>query len=278
MAGSQLARGDSEHRSRADPPHPADRSHGRVLPLEGAFNARDLGHLPVRGRRSTRCGLLYRADSLDWLTPGDHRLLFGEPGVGLGIGTVIDLRTRREAGGDGLSDARLLPDVRVLSIPLIPDEEMAVEPFPVGDPSAVAEHYLGYLDDGGREARSVLEAIAESIDSGTPVLFHCAAGRDRTGVVAALVLLLLGVTRTGVVSDYMESNRFAKELTQRLSRNPMYRHHERLDTSATKVDRRAIVRFIQLLDDQYGGAREWARSVGIPDDMVEALTKNLVDN
>jgi len=164
----------------------------------------------------------------------------------------------------------------VLSIPLIPDEEMATEPFPVGNPSAVAEHYLGYLDGGGREARNVLEAIAESIDSGLPVLFHCAAGRDRTGVVAALVLLLIGVTKQGVVSDYMESNRFAKELTQRLSRNPMYRHHERLDTSATKVDRRAIVRFMQLLEDHYGGARKWAQSVGIPDDTIDALTKSLV--
>jgi protein-tyrosine phosphatase len=276
MVGSQLTRGDEEHRSRVDAPHPADRTHARLLPLEGAFNARDLGHLPVRGRRSTRCGLLYRADSLDWLTPADGRLLFDELGVGLGVGTVIDLRTRREAGGDGLSDARLFPNVRVLSIPLIPDEVMDTEPFPVGNPSAVAEHYLGYLDGGGREARSVLEAIAESIDSGTPVLFHCAAGRDRTGVVAALVLRLLDVTKQGVVSDYMESNRFAKELTQRLSRNPMYRHHERLDTSATKVDRRAIVRFIQLLDDRYGGAREWANSVGIPDETIEALTKNLV--
>jgi protein-tyrosine phosphatase len=270
MVGSQLTRGDEEHRSRVDAPHRSD--HARVLPLESAFNVRDLGHLPVRGRRSTRCGLLFRADSLDWLTPADRHLLFDE----LGVGTVIDLRTRREAGGDGLSDARLFPAVRVLSIPLIPDEEMEVEPFPVGDPSAVAEHYLGYLDGGGREARSVVEAIAESIDSGTPVLFHCAAGRDRTGVVAALVLLIVGVTRQGVVADYLESNRFAAELTRRLSRNPMYRHHERLDTSATKVDRRAIVRFIQLLDERYGGARKWAHSVGIPDDTIEALTKNLV--
>src|SRR5687767_12507376 len=114
MVGSQLTRGDSEHRSRVDAAHPAGRAHARVLPLEGAFNLRDLGHLPVRGGKSTRCGLLYRADSLDWLTPGDRRLLFDE----LGVGTVIDLRTRREAGGDGLSDVRLLPDVRVLSIPL----------------------------------------------------------------------------------------------------------------------------------------------------------------
>jgi protein tyrosine/serine phosphatase len=263
MVGSQLAREDS---SRVDAAHP------RIPPLQGAFNVRDLGDLPVRGRRSTRRGLVYRADSLDWLTDDDRRLLFDE----LGIGTVIDLRTRREAGGDGLSDARLFPDVRVLSIPLIPDEEMATEPFPVGNPPAVGEHYAGYLDGDGREARAVLEAIAESVDSGIPVLFHCAAGRDRTGVVAALLLLLVGVTRQGVVADYLESNRFAKELTQRLSRNPMYRHHERLDTSATKVDRRAIVRFIQLLDERYGGAREWARSAGIPDDMIEALTKNLV--
>jgi protein tyrosine/serine phosphatase len=267
MVGSQLARGDKEHT-----PHPVAGPHARVLPLESAFNVRDLGHLPVRGRKSTRCGLLYRADSLDWLTPADRDLLFDE----LGIGTVIDLRTRGEAGGDGRSDARLFPDVRVQSIPLIPDEEMAVEPFPVGDPSAVAEHYLGYLDGGGIEARGVIEAIAESIDAGTPVLFHCAAGRDRTGVVAALVLLIVGVTKQGVVSDYLESNRFAKELTQRLSRNPMYRHHERLDTSATKVDRRAIARFIELLAERYGGAREWARSAGIPDDTIDRLTKNLV--
>ena len=271
MASRQLAHGDREFHRRVDTPPCVDGRHARDLRLDGAFNARDLGHLPVRGRRSVRCGSLYRADALDWLTPDDRHLLFDV----LSIGTVIDLRTLREAGGDGRSDARLFPAVRTLSIPLIPDREMELEPFPIGDPAAVAHHYLGYLDDGGVEARLVLEAIAESIDAGTPVLFHCAAGRDRTGVVAALVLLILGVTKQGVVSDYLESNRHAERLAARLSANPMYQHHERLDTTVVRVDRRAISTFMKLLDARYGGAREWARTAGISDAVIDGLTKNL---
>jgi protein-tyrosine phosphatase len=272
MVNSQLAHGDKEHRPRVDVPPCLDGRHVREFRLDGAFNVRDLGHVPVRGRRSVQCGLLYRADALDWLTPDDRHLLCDV----LSIGTVIDLRTLRESGGDGRSDARLFPAVRTLSIPLIPDREMELEPFPVGDPTAVAHHYLGYLDGGGVEARRVLEAIAESVDAGTPVLFHCAAGRDRTGVVAALVLLILGATNQGVAADYLESNRHADRLTERLSANPMYRHHERLGTRATMVDRRAIVTFMKLLDARYGGARGWARTAGISDAMVDGLTKILV--
>jgi protein-tyrosine phosphatase len=272
MVGSRLARGEKEHRPRVDRPHRPDETHARVLGLDGAYNVRDLGHLPVRGGRATRCGLVYRADSLDWLTPDDRHLLFDT----LSVGTVIDLRTLREAGGDGRSDARLLPGVRTLSIPLIPDEEMELEPFPAGDPAAIGEHYVGYLDGGGVEARAVLEAIAESVDAGSPVLFHCAAGRDRTGVVAALVLLILGVTRSAVIADYLESNRDAERLSLRLSRNPMYAHHERVGPTITRVDRRAIVRFLELLRTRYGDALSWARYAGVSDDTIATLTKNLV--
>ena len=105
---------------RITPGHPARLSPitrpnrtAREVQLEGAFNIRDLGGLPVGRRERTTSGLVYRADSLDSLTDGDRATLFGD----LGIGTILDLRTPEEAGGDGLSDARLFPTLRVFSYP-----------------------------------------------------------------------------------------------------------------------------------------------------------------
>ena len=136
---------------RITPAHPARQSAttrpnraDREVILEGAFNIRDLGGLPVGRRQRTTSGLVYRADSLDSLTDGDWSILFDDLGIGK---IILDLRTPEEAGGDGLSDARLYPTLRVFSFPVIPDGRIGVEPFPVGDAEAVAKLYLEYVVD-----------------------------------------------------------------------------------------------------------------------------------
>src|SRR5262245_35492281 len=92
----------------------------RGVALAGAFNVRDLGGLRTANGRVTRTGLVYRGDCLDWLTAADREELFERRRVA----TLIDLRTHQEAGGDGLADARRFPEVRSISIPLIPDDRI----------------------------------------------------------------------------------------------------------------------------------------------------------
>lgn len=232
----------------------------RVVRLEGAFNVRDLGGLSVGRNAETTRGLIYRADSLDSLTHSDRDLLFDQ----LRIGTILDLRTPEEAGGDGLSDARLFPSLRVFSYPVIPDGRIGVEPFPVGDAGAVAKHYLEYVVDRAPIVAGVVKEISASVRDGIAVLFHCAAGRDRTGVVAAVVSSLLGVADRDIVTDYVESNRQAEEVSQRLTLNPLYRGDEAAASSGTNlVDPAAIRRFLELFRAEFGSPKAWAQASGI---------------
>jgi protein-tyrosine phosphatase len=252
-------------------PEPSVHPDGRTVSLEGAFNVRDLGGIATSGGASTRRGIVYRGDALDWLTARDEDKLFGE----LSIGTIIDLRTRGEAGGDGLADARHFPAVKALSIPLIPDERADLEPFPFGDPEAVGRHYIRYLGIPGSPAVEVILAVTSSLDRGVPVLFHCAAGRDRTGVVAALLLLLARGRAEEIVQDYMDSNLHAAEVSRHLMHNPLYQRTD-VDNDPGFVDRRAIRRFMKLLRAEFGGAAAWAEAAGINRMTLDTLRHRMV--
>jgi protein-tyrosine phosphatase len=258
------------------PDWPSGRDDREIL-LEGAFNIRDLGGLTVTRHKKTTRGLVYRADSLDSLTHGDRAILFGD----LGIGTVLDLRTPEEAGGDGLSDARLFPTLRVRSFPVIPDGRIGVEPFPVGDPTAIAGHYLEYVVDRATIVAGAIEAIAESVEPRidgvrTPALFHCAAGRDRTGVVAAVILALLGVSDRQIVADYLASNRQAVEVSRRLTLNPLYQGDEAVAAGTNLVDAEAMSQFLERFRSKFGSARAWALGAGIPESTLDAFVATMV--
>src|SRR5215475_9258411 len=135
-----------------------------AVDLQGAYNVRDLGGLRTRDRRRTRYGLIYRGDSLDSITPADTKILFDK----LGIGTVIDLRTKAEAD---LSDRQFpVPRYR---FSVLAEGRLGREPFPSDDPAELAKVYLSNLE-GGREAvKQTFEVIAENLQAGVPTLFHC---------------------------------------------------------------------------------------------------------
>lgn len=245
----------------------------REVQLTGAFNVRDLGGIPAAGDRIIVPGLVYRSDSLDSLTDGDKVRLFGE----LRIGAVLDLRTPEEAGGDGRSDARLLPGLTVQSFPVIPDGRIGVEPFPAGDAEAVAKIYLEYVVDRAEIVGGAVNAVAASVCGGVPALFHCAAGRDRTGVVAAVLLSLLGVDDDGIVADYVESNRRAEQVSQRLTLNPLYRNDDADPVRGSHlVDPVAMRRFLELYRTEFEGPDRWARYAGIRPETLAAMRGTLL--
>src|SRR5215831_3584959 len=130
-----------------------------AIDLQGAFNVRDLGGLRTRDGRRTRYGLIYRSDSLDSITPADARILFDK----LGIGTIVDLRTKAETELSGLL-------------------------FPV------PRCRFSVLVEGRAAVRGTFGVIAENLPKGVATLFHCAAGRDRTGIIAALLLGVAAAT------------------------------------------------------------------------------------
>ncbi|HXQ62480.1 MAG TPA: tyrosine-protein phosphatase [Acidimicrobiales bacterium] len=166
----------------------------RTLVFDGCFNFRDLGGYPTADGRRTRWRRLFRADGLSRLTENDLATL-----ATLGVVTVIDLRTDLEADTQG----RFPPDRAGVSyhhLPLtdtLPGEEESAD----WDRAAfVSERYLAMLSEGTATVSDAIGLLADP--ARRPAVFHCSVGKDRTGVLAALVLGFLGVPDDVIVDDY----------------------------------------------------------------------------
>jgi protein-tyrosine phosphatase len=173
----------------------------RRLPLEGPRNFRDLGGYPTHDGRRVRWGQIFRADSLADLSDGDIAYL-----ARIGLARVIDLR------GDGEVSERpnRLADRAGFAYVQLPIGESDLSPqqwarkFEAGefgeiDASWLVRGYRRTLDERAHRVGAVLKALAADT---SPAVFHCTAGKDRTGIVSALLLLALGVPREVVVGDY----------------------------------------------------------------------------
>lgn len=174
----------------------------RLQLIEGTYNFRDLGGFRAAGG-TTRHGVFYRSDALHRLSPRSHEQL-----TGLGITRVIDLRDNTERGRlpDSLPEGSAL-----LPHPIFEDARAHIS----AELDVVVLTEIIYRTHGRNVARAVSmlaaeipadDAPAESASTGATV-FHCTAGKDRTGAVAAIALLAVGVDRDEVVDDYAESER-----------------------------------------------------------------------
>ena len=163
----------------------------RLIALEGAVNFRDLGGYDAGGGMRTRWRTLFRADGLGDLTEGDFATMRA-----LGVRTVIDLRSAEE-----LERGRFDVDAHPVTFHHFP----VIERLPDADafdkqPGLLGTQYLDMVRDAGPAFVSVLEILAAP--GSLPAVFHCTAGKDRTGVLSAIVLSLLGVDEPTVVADY----------------------------------------------------------------------------
>lgn len=245
----------------------------RTVKLEKAFNIRDLGGLESENGSRVAPGLVFRGDSLHALSEHDKEVLFGT----LRIGTIIDLRTAEEAGGDGLQDQRLFPDRRVHHFSIMPEGRIGREPFPSDNPAELAVRYLENLEEGAAAVRDSVLAVAESVRENTPVLFHCAAGRDRTGLLAAVLLKLIGIEDEEIVSDYLLSNENARQVTARLLENPLYDNGDApADNGVALLHAGTMEGFLDLVDSSLGGVKAWAEAAGIPQESITALKSALL--
>jgi protein-tyrosine phosphatase len=173
---------------------------GEQIRFEACFNFRDLGgHLGLDGRR-VRSEVLYRSDSLHRLSGSDLELV-GK----IGVRTVVDLRTTGELTSSGRFPG--LAEVAFHHVPLFEQEDVPFELARPGDPEppgfADGIGYLAIAAARGPAIKAALEVIAGAEHA---VVFHCTAGKDRTGVVAALLLSALGVADEAIVDDYRRSD------------------------------------------------------------------------
>ncbi|MGK5639071.1 tyrosine-protein phosphatase [Streptomyces sp. URMC 126] len=240
----------------------------RHLTFERLHNFRDLGGYPTRDGATVRRGRLYRSDSLGKLAGADlDRFL------ALGVGTVVDLRYPWEIDAAGRAPEHPSYTWHNLSIEHRPYDQAALGPEIAAGPY-LAERYLEVAHDGAVELRRALDVIAGAGEGA--VVFHCASGKDRTGLLAALVLTLLGVEEAHVVEDFTLTGR----ATARLVADWRAGHPGReltwpgYGTAPAEVMRL----FLDGLARRHGSVRGYAAGVlGVDDALVGALRRRLLD-
>jgi protein-tyrosine phosphatase len=239
-----------------------------AIELQGAYNVRDLGGLRTKDGRITRPGVIYRGDSLDHITPGDTKILFDK----LGIGAIIDLRTKAETE---LVDNLHFPVPRYRYSVLV-EGRLGHEPFPSDDPFELGKVYLSNIDGGRAAVRATFEIIAANLLAGVATLFHCAAGRDRTGIMSALLLGVVGVTRGQIAMDYVQSNRNARRVTRKLAENPLYANHDTDRPEVILLHERTILEYMRLLQERFGGPVQFCLDSGVPAETIAVITDKFV--
>jgi protein-tyrosine phosphatase len=185
-----------------------DALHTRHVDLETCCNFRDLGGYPTGDGRRTRWRTLFRADGLTRLSASDRAVL-GD----LGVRTVIDLRTALEVDTRG----RFPEDVAGVAYHHLPltDTLPGAEAVPDWeDTDFVSRRYASYIDAGAPAVAEALSVLTEPAN--LPAVFHCSVGKDRTGVLSAVVLGLLGVPDEVIVEDYVLSKAAMVQVLERL--------------------------------------------------------------
>jgi hypothetical protein len=236
-------------------------SEPRLLPLVGAYNFRDLGGYPTVDGRVTRWGQLYRSDTLHELTESDLDTLRD-----LGLACVIDLRTTAELERTGRGLLAAEP-IRYLHLSVLQEARQVAPTDAQGD---LAERYLWYLEVGRAALVQALTSVGD--DASYPLVFHCAAGKDRTGVLAALVLDILGVERDVIIEDYVLTASRMELIIGRVRRLPDAEARiAEIPQFLLGAEVSTMESFLNELHGRYGGARQWALDSGVSASNLDAM-------
>jgi hypothetical protein len=242
----------------------------RWLELEGLDNVRDVGGLPLDGGGTTRFGELLRSANLQHVTPDDVAHLVEV----FGLRTVIDLRTAREIDRHGPT-AVAAAGVETVALSFIPEDGSAL-PETGDDTDPLLRSYLGYLVDRTENVVTAVRLLGAP-DAG-PTLVHCAAGKDRTGVLVALVLDAVGVEREAVIADYALSARQVEAMFRRWTTADGVEMPADLAPHLPRPE--VIATVLRRLDEEHGrdgrdGAAGWLRANGLDDASLERLRERL---
>ncbi|HUI48514.1 MAG TPA: tyrosine-protein phosphatase [Acidimicrobiia bacterium] len=231
----------------------------RQLRFDGCFNFRDVGGYATPEGRQVRTRRLFRADGPHAFTPRDIAQL-----QGLELVTVIDLRTRDEARERGRYSATLTDAVEhhLPMVDVLPDPDELPGWI---DPLVVAAHYRDMLDRGSQSVAGALAILSDP--AGYPAVFHCSAGKDRTGILAAVVLGLLGVPDASIVADYSLSGASMQRLVDYYTETypEAGERLARIAPAMVAADPLAMASFLEGVRGDYGDFEGYAESIAAGD-------------
>ncbi|MEV6983348.1 tyrosine-protein phosphatase [Sphaerisporangium sp. NPDC051017] len=271
----------------------------RWIALDGAVNVRDLGGLPTEDGRTTQFGRVLRSDNLQGLTEADVRKLVGE----MKLRDVIDLRSNAEVALEGPGPLTRVPEVGIHHLTLFAEggrhTDVEADTGDLADDTrrrrridgdrvlpwqGKREHdlaevrvigfYHAYLRD---RPDSVLAALRVLARGDGAAIVHCAAGKDRTGVVSALALSVAGVAREAIVADYAATGDRLEPLLARLRASSTYRDDLDAQPAENHLPRPEYMEyFLGVLDETYGGPLGWLERNGWTPDDAAALRVRLL--
>ena len=242
----------------------------RRLTLEGPVNFRDLGGYAAAGGMTVRRRHLFRSDALHRLSEADVERVHA-----LGITTLIDFRTHHEVQANGLGGIDLV-DAEHLHLPTFDTTRpMAEDAELMASLITAPDAYMSMLDRGAGAYASALRRVAESED---PVVFFCAAGKDRTGVFAAMVLGLLGVSDDDVVADYALTGEVLEKIhALRDHEDPtMEASAHRLGEDLRAAYPESMTATLARVHAKWGDWTGYAASIGVGDDVLAQLRARLL--
>lgn len=242
------------------------------LHVDGTYNIRDLGGYPIADSVTTKSHMLIRAGNLDQLPISSQQQL-----IDYGVKTVIDLRDEWEVENYPNVFAHS-PVIKYLNLPLIGNHLSNDETWKKEEQGYRFLHdfYIKYIDRCQSQISAIMKAIA---DNPATIIFHCYAGKDRTGIIAGLLLDLAGVPRQIIAEDYVQSNQEIQHLIKQW-RN--YTEQNNGDMQALERDSvsepTTILHLLDYIDRQYGGIRDYLMGCGLTDRQLRLLQSHLIES
>lgn len=245
----------------------------RVLPLEGAWNVRTFAGLQGRNGPIPAMAFVRTAD-LSRLTAADRDRL-----AAAGVKLDIDLRTGDE---EQQSPDLLARDPRFdyQRISLMGTEKMDLGRMMTQFPDTLGEAYVQWLGSNKPQFRQVFQRIAAQQDGA--VLYHCTAGKDRTGIISGILLDLAGVPRADIVHNYAVSAHYLegqpKDSAMNAQMLALMQQHPEIAKKMAGMGGTApanMEMFLDALHAQYGGAQGFLKAVGLSDAEIHSLQVRL---
>jgi protein-tyrosine phosphatase len=239
----------------------------RALDWDGCVNVRDLGGLPIDGGGETRFGVLVRADNVRKLTDAGWDALAGH-----GVTRIVDLRWPEELAEDLPRDVAL--DVVHVSLLGELDSDYVDDVDDYLDANDAVGYWGSFYEQMLERYRENFGAVVAAL-ADTPngvALFHCAGGKDRTGLIAALVLRVAGVSVDEIARDYAltEANLTSGWVDAAPDEAERRRRGFKQQTPAG-----AMARTLRTIEERHGDVAAYLRAAGVTDEQLDRLRERL---